>query len=115
MSKEKKARPKQVAGKTIKIATGCGSMYVTVNTLNGKVFEVFAALGKAGSCAKVQSEAVTRLITLALRFDVPLEEIVKEIESLRCPSPTWEDKVQVSSCPDAIAKVLKEELSKDEH
>jgi ribonucleoside-diphosphate reductase alpha chain len=50
-----------------------------------------------------------------LRFDVPLEEIVKEIESLRCPSPTWEDKVQVSSCPDAIAKVLKEELSKDEH
>lgn len=111
MSKEKKARPKQVVGKTVRIATGCGSMYVTVNTLNGGVFEVFAALGKAGTCAKVQSEGLTRMVTLALRFGVPLEEIVKQIEFLRCPTPVWEDKVQIMSCPDAIAKVLKEELS----
>lgn len=89
-------------------------MYVTINrTDDGEVFEVFAALGKAGTCAKVQSEALTRTITLALRFGLPLEEIVREIEFLRCPSPVWENGEQALSCPDAIAKVLKEELSEN--
>jgi len=89
-------------------------MYVTVNRVDGEVFEVFAALGKAGTCAKVQSEALTRTVTLALRFGVPLEEIVKELQYLRCPSPVWEDGEQALSCPDAIAKVLVGELPREE-
>lgn len=110
----KQSRPKVTEGKTARVSTGCGNMYVTVNYANGEVFEVFAALGKAGTCAKVQSEALTRTITLALRFGMPLAEIVKEIEFLRCPVPSWEDGNQILSCPDAIAKVLKGELPGEE-
>jgi len=109
---EKKPRPKVVAGgKTVRVLTGCGNMYVTVNRDEGEVFEVFAALGKAGSCAKCQSEAVTRLITLALRYRVPLEEIVDQLIGLRCPCPVlYPEDEQTLSCPDAIARVLKLEL-----
>ena len=107
----KQSRPRIVAGKTVRISTGCGNMYVTINRADDEVFEVFAVLGKAGTCAKVQSEALTRTITLALRFGIPLDEVVRELEHLRCPNPAWEDGDQVLSCPDAIAKVLKGELS----
>jgi len=106
----KKSRPKVLEGKTVRVATGCGNLYVTVNRDGGEVFEVFAALGKAGTCAKVQSEALTRVITLALKFGVPMEEIVEEIENLICPSPVWEGGKRILSCPDAIAKVLRSEL-----
>lgn len=111
---EKKKRPKTLTGETIKIATGCGSMYVTLNGDATGVFEVFAALGKAGTCAKVQVEAITRMITLALKYDVPMQEIIDELQNLRCPSPVWADKKQILSCPDAIAKVLSENVSSDE-
>ena len=107
---KKKERPQTLSGKTVKVTTGCGSMYVTLNGDDVGVFEVFAALGKAGSCAKVQSEALTRMVTLALKYDVPMQEIIDELQGLQCPSPwLFPMEERTLSCPDAIAKVLREE------
>jgi len=108
---EKKVRPLRLMGKTVKVPTGCGNMYVTLNGDESGVFEVFAALGKSGSCAKVQTEAITRLITLALKYSVPMSEIIDELRDLQCPNPNMFPKeARVLSCADAIAKVLRDEV-----
>ena len=107
----KKRRPKVIKGETVKVLTGCGNMYVTINRDDEGLFEVFAALGKAGSCAKVQIEGISRVVTLAIRCGVPTEEIVKQLKGLQCPVPNMFPKEdRVLSCPDAIAKVLEENV-----
>lgn len=107
----KKERPRTLVGKTVKVKTGCGSMYVTLNGDESGVFEVFAALGKSGSCPKVETEAITRLITLALKYNVPMEEIVNELINLQCPNTMmFPENERTLSCPDGIARVLKGEL-----
>lgn len=107
---EKQARPKVLTGKSVKVATGCGNLYITLNKNEDKLFEVFATLGKTGGCANAQNEGLTRMVTLCLRCGVPKEEIIKELVGIQCPNPVmFPEKERVLSCPDAIAKVIKEE------
>ncbi|HPV41346.1 MAG TPA: vitamin B12-dependent ribonucleotide reductase [Spirochaetota bacterium] len=93
-------------GATRKIATGCGSLYVTINQDEQGLFEVFAAMGKGGGCAASQTEAVSRLISLALRSGIDKEQIIKQIKGVRCPNQAWEKGGRIYSCADAIAKAL---------
>lgn len=103
----KKERPKVLEGRTIKVKTGCGSLYVTVNTNEGHPIELFARLGKAGGCSNSQNEALTRAISLGLRHGVPIEEYVKELKGLQCPNPLmYPEEDKALSCPDGIARVL---------
>jgi len=99
-------RPKILEGKTHKMNTGCGTIYVTVNQDNGKVFEVFAKLGKSGGCSACTTEALTRSISIGLRAGVELEEYYKTLKSISCNAPSLDEGVKVTSCPDAIAQVL---------
>ena len=109
MSETKSKRPKVLAGIDIKVITGCGNMYVKLNWNNDKLFEIFATLGKAGGCATCQSEAITRCLTIGLGYGVPIEVFVKHLSGISCPYPVaFPKKDAVSSCPDAIAKILKE-------
>ena len=108
---EKKRRPKVASGETIKVETGCGHMYVTLNSDEDGVFEVFAALGKAGSCTKCVMEGISRVVTLALRCGVPVDEIVKQLRGLQCPMPMMFPKEsRILSCPDGVARVLEERV-----
>jgi len=115
-SKEKIAprpRPKVVCGTTTKIQTGCGNLYVTINEdENGRPFEVFTQMGKAGGCAASQLEAVGRLVSLALRSGIDIKSIIDQLEGIRCPSPSWEKGGRIFSCADALAKVIERILLK---
>ncbi len=93
-------------GATRKMNTGCGSLYVTINEDEQGIFEVFAAMGKGGGCAASQTEAIGRLISLALRAGVDKEQIVKQLKGVRCPNQTWEKGGRIYSCSDAIAKAI---------
>jgi len=106
----KRERPKELQSKTTRQKTGCGNLYVTVcYDEQGRPFEVFATLGRAGGCAASQNEALTRAITLGLRCGVAPEEYVKELVDIRCPSPImFPEEERILSCADAIAKVLSE-------
>jgi len=100
------SRPEVLTGKTIRMRTGCGSMYVTINENEQGLFEVFSTIGKAGGCAASQAEAIGRLISLALRSGVEPLEVQKELIGINCHKPFGFGKNKVTSCADAIAKAI---------
>lgn len=102
-----RARPERTHGLTQRVKTGCGKLYVTINSDEQGMCEVFAQMGKTGGCASSQIEAAGRLISLALRSGVKVESIIKQLIGIRCPSPSWQNGKIVLSCADAVAHVLK--------
>jgi len=107
-------RPKVTRGVTERVSTGCGYIYVTVNFDEQGISEVFSTLGKAGGCAAAQLEAISRLISLALRSGVDLDSIVRHLRGIRCPSIAWEQGHAVMSCADAIASVLQKYIKEED-
>ena len=104
-------RPEVVMGTTTKVSTGCGNLYVTINTdQDNRPFEVFTQMGKAGGCAASQLEAIGRLASLAFRSGVDVKVITEQLRSIRCPSPSWEKGCRIFSCADAIARVIERRL-----
>ncbi|MDI9412346.1 MAG: vitamin B12-dependent ribonucleotide reductase [Bacillota bacterium] len=114
-SSSPRKRPAVTTGQTIRIKTGCGTLYVTINADEQGICEVFTTIGKAGGCAGAFSEATARLISLSLRSGVQPEQVVKQLKGIRCPHPIWQDGKQVLSCPDAIAQVLDEYIKQQEN
>jgi ribonucleoside-diphosphate reductase alpha chain len=106
---EKRPRPDVVAGKTYKKKTGYGEMYVTINNdEEGHPFEVFATIGKTGGVYAAKSESICRLVSLALRSGIKVEDVIAQLQGIRGPMPIWDNGVQVFSLADALAQVLRE-------
>ncbi len=105
-------RPEVITGTTTKVTTGCGNLYVTINLdEEGKAFELFTQMGKAGGCAASQLEAIGRLVSLAFRSGIEVKSIVEQLRNIRCPSPSWEKGKRIFSCADAIARVVEKRLT----
>ncbi|MBU2534515.1 MAG: TSCPD domain-containing protein [Alphaproteobacteria bacterium] len=107
---EKKPRPKVLQGKTVKIAVGCGNLYLSLNkNSDGELIEVLVHIGKAGGCATAFNEALTRSITLGLKYGISAKEYIEELKNIQCPMSVWQEGEQIKSCPDAISWIISQE------
>lgn len=105
-------RPVVTYGSTEKIILGCGrTLYVTVNRDDAGLCETFLQMGKGGGCTAAHSEALGRLVSLALRSGLDPDSIIKQLKGIRCPSPSWHNGGPTLSCPDAVAKALEHFLA----
>jgi len=99
-------RPDILQGITEKIRTGYGNLYVTINMRENKPFEVFAHIGKSGYTTMADTEAICRLISLALRSHVPVEKVIDQLRGIGGSNQTFSGGSKVFSIPDAIAQIL---------
>lgn len=102
----KNCREDVLSGKTVKLHTGCGGIYVVINSSHNTPLEVLISMGKAGGCAASQLEAIGRLISIALQAGVLIVDIVDQLRNIRCPSPCFNNGNKILSCADAVAKAL---------
>jgi len=96
------------SGKTLRTETGYGKMFTTLNTYGGKNYECFFTIGRSGSLVQSFTEAIGRLVSLSLQHNVPLNEIIEQLEGIRSPQQKRDDIIGFNeSVPDAIGKALK--------
>ena len=107
-------RPRTTRGVTERVRTGHGNMYVTINFDEGdKPFELFGTLGKSGGCDSAQLEAISRLVSLALRSGIDPLHIIEQLRGITC-CPAWDSGTLVRSSPDAVALALERHLATHE-
>ena len=102
---EPRMRPSITQGFTEKVKIGCGNLYITVNYDENGICEVFTNTGRHGGCPS-QSEATSRLTSIALRSGISIDAILEQLKGIRCPSTIRQQGMSVTSCPDAIAKTI---------
>ena len=113
-------RPTTMPSVTHKLRTEQGNLYVTVAVdEDGEPFEVFGALGKAGSLTTGVTELACRLVSLHLRRGTPVAEIVEQIRGIHemQPFPNQLDdgtSVWIHGLGDAIGHVLKSYVRDEE-
>ena len=91
---------------TERVRTGHGNMYVTINFDEADTpFELFGNLGKAGGCDSAQLEAISRLVSLALRSGIEPGTVIDQLRGITC-CPAWDEGTLVRSGPDAVALAL---------
>jgi ribonucleoside-diphosphate reductase alpha chain len=88
------------------VETGLGVLYVTINEVDGRPFELFTTIGKSGRSITAKAEAIGRLVSLALRSGVEVVEIVRQLKGIGGEHPKFQKKGLLLSIPDAIAWVM---------
>jgi ribonucleoside-diphosphate reductase alpha chain len=68
-------------------------------------------MGKSGGNQAAQSEAICRLISLALRTGVDPQSIVKQLKGITGANPVWHNAKLIRSTPDAIGQALERYLA----
>jgi ribonucleoside-diphosphate reductase alpha chain len=108
-------RPSSIRGVTERVRTGHGNMYVTINFDEADTpFELFGNLGKAGGCDSAQLEAISRLVSLALRSGIEPSTVIEQLRGITC-CPAWDEGTLVRSGPDAVALALERHTSGGGH
>lgn len=111
---EYRKRPDALVGMNQRINTGYGTLYVWISEdAEGNMFEVFASIGKAGGYTQSFTEALCRMISMALRYGVPPTRIVKHLSGIQSPKVAWENQEQIASVADGIAMAMDKYIEHD--
>ena len=97
-------RPKILRGITFKGRGGCGNIYTTING-NGVPYECFVRT--SGGC-EANNEAIGRLISLCLRNNVKLDDIIKQLKTIKCPTAIASKKSEGKSCAGIVGRFLQQ-------
>jgi ribonucleoside-diphosphate reductase alpha chain len=114
-SRHKRQRPPLLRGRTVKMNSPLGDLYVTINEdEHGRPFEVFCTLGKAGGAAMADAEAIGRLVSLALRSGIPITAVRDQLRGISCDRAVGVGPNKVLSAPDAIGQAIERYLEEKE-
>jgi ribonucleoside-diphosphate reductase alpha chain len=114
-ARHKRQRPAVLRGRTLKMSSPLGDLYVTINEdEGGHPFEVFCTLGKAGGAATADAEAIGRLISLALRSGIPVSAIKDQLRGVSSDRAVGVGPNKVLSLPDAIGQAIERYLAEKE-
>lgn len=90
------------------VATPQGKMRLFVTEKDGEPFEVFAIIGRAGSDVMAFTEAIGRLLSLALRCGIPVKLLADQLRGIGGSRSAGFGPDRVRSVPDAIGKLLQD-------
>ncbi|MDX1494018.1 MAG: vitamin B12-dependent ribonucleotide reductase, partial [Longimicrobiales bacterium] len=114
-ARHKRQRPDALRGYTMKMMSPLGDLYVTINEdVNGRPFEVFCTLGKAGGAAMADAEAIGRLMSLALRSGISITQVKEQLRGISCDRAVGLGPNKVLSVPDAIGQAIERYLQEKE-
>ena len=98
-------RPKRLHGYQDRVKTGHGNLYVFVGSEDDDTREIIATMGKSGGCEQANIEAISRLLSTALQYGIPVERLAERLRGISC-CPTWNEGHLLGSPADGIAFVL---------
>jgi len=107
--RQKRSRPDILRSTAIRKETPLGMMFVHITEDDkGQPFEVFINLGKAGGSAMADAEAVGRLISLALRSGISIQQVHRQLRGISSDRAVGLGPSKVLSMPDAIGLALED-------
>ncbi len=101
-------RPSTLEGFTTAKETPVGKLFLTLNTLDGHPVELFAQIGKAGSDVAAFTEAIARMVSIALRSGVDPQEIADQLMGIGGSRSIGFGPNRVRSVPDAMGQFIDE-------
>ena len=108
---DKLARPPSIPSMTYYHGTGSHSIRVTIGFIDGKPKEVFINTGadhEYAVCDRAWTEALARSVSLGLRYGVPIEEYISQLEGIHCMATSDPDLQRMIASPaDYLAQILK--------
>jgi ribonucleoside-diphosphate reductase alpha chain len=108
LAEARNGRPRTLSGVTKKIQTGHGPLYVTMNDDEFGARECFVILGKPGGTAAAFSDALGRMISLAMTHGASPAEVVHQLRGIQDGHPAGFGPNAVLSVPDGVAKAMGE-------
>lgn len=101
----KRPVPEQAEGKRYRVPTNLGKAYVTITEDAQGPREVFTSIGKCGSDISALSEAICRVVSTALGYGVPMQELAEQLLNITSQPVPWNGG-WVKSLPDAIGQAM---------
>ncbi len=105
-------RPPTLEGFTTAKETPVGKLFLTMNTFKGHPVELFAQIGKAGSDVAAFTEAVARMISIALRSGIDPQEIADQLVGIGGSRSIGFGPNRIRSVPDAIGQFVDEYVNR---
>lgn len=107
--RQKRSRPDILRSTAIRKETPLGVMFVHITEDDkGQPFEVFINLGKAGGSAMADAEAMGRMISLALRSGISIQQVHRQLRGISSDRAVGLGPNKVLSVPDAIGLALED-------
>ena len=113
--KRSEIRPEKMDSSVWKISVPDGTLFVTLSEYQKKPWELRLTLGKSGSTLYAWIFALERIISLALQYEVPIDEIIAELSGLTSDKAQKHLKrITIRSGPEGIAYALNQYLKEQE-
>jgi len=103
-----RVRPNPCIGETYKLDDGNHKIYFTVNLDHDNYpIETFLGVGKGGTLVAILCETIGRLLSLALKFGIPITDLSKQLQGIAGDTIfASEFSRKFLSIPDAIGYIL---------